>query len=460
VEAIKQILAEQIHAQRFREQVWRKGGRHSGFLTRPVGAKWDKDTREKFQRAWQNKYAGDEGAQAGGTPLLEDGMEYKRVGFNAKEEDYVEGAKLAFSTIASVYHVNPTMVGLIDNANFSNVREFRKMLYGDTLGSTISEIEDRINAFLVPRVSKVKNAYVEFNIAEKLQGSFEEQAAALSTLVGRPVMTANEGRAKVNMPALEGGDTLVTPLNVLVGGQASPRDSGSQNAGKAKSIGELVQVKSRAVKTETPDGYREKAEEVLRAFFKRQRGSVLTALGVKAAGDWWDEERWNSELSDDLYKLAVTTATELGQAQAKELGFEPGDYDEERTVNFLRAVAVSRAGAVNSTTRDRIEKALEESTDPGEVFDEAEDTRSKSGGAALIAALAGFALTEVASQLLGDKASKTWITGANPREDHAAMDGETVSIDEDFSNGAKWPGDPVLGAEGVANCNCGVEISF
>jgi hypothetical protein len=35
-------------------------------------------------------------------------------------------------------------------------------------------------------------------------------------------MTANEARALRNMPAIDGGDELVTPLNVLVGGQAVP----------------------------------------------------------------------------------------------------------------------------------------------------------------------------------------------------------------------------------------------
>jgi hypothetical protein len=40
------------------------------------------------------------------------------------------------------------------------------------------------------------------------------------------------------------------------------------------------------------------------------------------------------------------------------------------------------------------------------------------------------------------------------------MDGETVAIDDKFSNGADWPGDPVLGAEGVAGCNCGVTVNY
>jgi hypothetical protein len=78
----------------------------------------------------------------------------------------------------------------------------------------------------------------------------------------------------------------------------------------------------------------------------------------------------------------------------------------------------------------------------------------------LITAVAGFATLEAGKQLVGDRAQKTWETGPNPRAEHAAMDGETVAINDAFSNGADWPGDPALGAEGVANCNCGVSVTF
>jgi ribulose 1,5-bisphosphate carboxylase large subunit-like protein len=73
--------------------------------------------------------------------------------------------------------------------------------------------------------------------------------------------------------------------------------------------------------------------------------------------------------------------------------------------------------------------------------------------------LSGFATTEAAKQVAGDKATKTWITGTNPRPDHAAMSGETVLLSENFSNGAAWPGDGgALGAEDLANCNCELQI--
>ena len=44
---------------------------------------------------------------------------------------------------------------------------------------------------------------------------------------------------------------------------------------------------------------------------------MLSKLGAKAGDDWWDEKRWNSELSDDIYALAVFTTKTIGENQAK-----------------------------------------------------------------------------------------------------------------------------------------------
>src|SRR5690606_35860185 len=234
-------------------------GRVSAVLQRPKDAPaWSDAAREQFREDWYAKYTGN-GAKAGGTPLLEDGMTLNRIDFNAQEQQFVEAAKLPFSTVASAFHVNPTMVGILENANYSNVREFRRMLYGDTLGPILAMIEDRINTFLLPRLGMDSAThYAEFNIGEKLQGSFEEQASVMSTLVGRPIMTADEGRAKFNLTALGGNaGELVTPLNVLVGGQASPTDSGSQNLDpKAPAI--APRVKARA-----PESHEERLSGLL-----------------------------------------------------------------------------------------------------------------------------------------------------------------------------------------------------
>lgn len=134
--------------------------------------------------------------------------------------------KLSLQTVASIYHVNPVMVGLLDNANYSNVREFRRSLYGDSLGPIIKQVEGVINEFLRPMIDDDDAVYVEFNLDEKLRASFEEKAAVTSTAVGGPWMTRNEARAMNNLPAIDGGEDLITPLNVTTENSESNNDVG------------------------------------------------------------------------------------------------------------------------------------------------------------------------------------------------------------------------------------------
>lgn len=454
IEALRDTLNEQVQAALYRKQVWKRGGRVSAVLQRPTEApEWSNEARERFREDWYAKYTGN-GSHAGGTPILEDGMTVNRIDFNAKEQQYVEAAKLSKVTVAAAYHVNPTMVGELDDANYSNVREFRQMLYGDTLGPLMTQVMSRLNAFLLPMMGvDPERYYVEFNIEEKLRGNFETQAESLQASVGRPWMTADEARARMNLPALGGeAEELVTPANVLVGGQASPQDSGSQNR---TSSGPML-TKAGSEKSD-----REKAERKLREFFERQEKTVRSKLGGKAAPDWWDEDRWNDELSDDIFDFASEVADKIGKRAAKRMGYSRSDYDTDRTRKFLRTVADQRAESINAVTQQHVQDSLD-AEDPeaalDSTWDVAKNQRAGAAGGALAAMSTGFGETEAGRQIGGDKATKTWNTGPNAREDHAAMDGETVGLHDQFSNGMDWPGDSD-DADQVAGCNCSVTVS-
>jgi phage portal protein BeeE len=532
MDALKQTLAEQISAQEFRLQMWKRGGRVGTYLTRPATAPpWDNVARTRFRDSFAQYVSS--GAKAGGTPLLEDGIEMKRVGFTAREEEYIESAKLAISTVASVYHVNPTMIGQLDNANFSNVREFRRMLYTETLGPLIAQIEDRLNAFLVPQLTNEDGVYVEFNIGEKLQGSFEEQAAVLSTSTGGPWMTRNEARGKNNLPEIDGGDELIVPLNVLVGGQSSPQDGTTAGGGgavvaapstgkTADEIKVLVEAAAGLIRSgfdpagalaavgldpiahlgllpvtvqrpQEPDNVDQEAVDALKArvlerfkaagdeqppdeehvadlgdtfsaFFKRQRSVVLSALGAKAP-EWWDEDRWNDELADDLLGNSTALTRTVGRRTLRDAGLDPAAYDTDRTTAYLAAVAASTARGVNRATKSQLDTALD-ADEPQDalrnVFDVSEDARSAEAGQTLATGLAAFAAVESVKQVAPEKATKTWIvTSADPRASHASLNGETVGIEDTFSNGAKWPGDATaLDVDDIAGCQCAVEINL
>lgn len=461
IESLKDTLQEQIEASAYRAQVWKRGGRVSAVLERPENApKWSDGAREAFREDWYAKFTG-RGEKAGGTPILEDGMTLRRIDFNAKEQEFVDVAKLALATVASAYHVNPTMIGLLDNANYSNVREFRRMLYGDTLGPLLAQIEARINAFLLPMLGMDPDRYyVEFNLQEKLQGSFEEQAAVMSTLVGRPIMSGDEGRALFNLSAVGGDMALpVTPLNVLIGDQASPRDTGSQNRTDGERVDEPKMARKAAIKARAPQSHEERFSKLLKEFFGRQGRSVRSRIGA-GREDWWDAERWDSELSADLLRMYALSSETAARAALDAAGL--GDYDVDQTLAWLTEAAERSAKDINAKTRDDVDAALadDEPTEAvAQTFDVAESQRSGEIAATAVTFASGFGATEAARQNSGS-ASKTWrVTSDDPRSSHAAMDGETVGLDENFSNGLPWPGGAGDPSE-TAGCQCELDINF
>lgn len=466
IEALRRVLAEEYEAGRMRENMLRNGARVSGYLERPAGAPaWSEPAADRFRNSWRSQYSGN-GPQSGGTPILEDGMKFVPASQTAEQLQYIEARKLTREEVAAAFFIPPTMVGVMDSATFSNIKEQHKHLYQDTLGPWLSMIAEELALQLTPDFDDSKDTYLEFNLAEKMRGSFEEQAAQIQTSVGGPWMTRNEARALSNLPAIEGGDELIIPLNVTEGGQASPTDSApdtGQLSGAAAGRKALGPGRTKAA-PEPDDGQRAAAVELFSDFFKRQGSAVLSAIG---SGDssWWDTERWNRELGQDILGLALSVSSDLGAAQAEALGFDRDGYDVERTTKFLEAVAASRAEWVNNATRDRLQEVMdddsEDAPEPASVFDAAEAQRSGSAGDALVTTVAGFALVEAGKQLAGDQAVKTWVvTSGNPRESHAAMDGETVPIEGEFSNGLNWPGDPSNGPDEVAGCQCTVEVSL
>jgi HK97 family phage portal protein len=217
LETLRRVLAEEHAAGDYREHFWQNAARQAGIIERPAAApEWSDPARTRFKQEFEALYSG--GDNSGKTAILEEGMTWRAGTFNAQESEYLAGRKLTREECARAYHIPLPMVGILDNATFSNITEQHKNLYQDSLGPWLAMIEQEIELQLLPEFDDTQDVYVEFNIAEKLKGSFEEQIKALQSAVGRPWMTADEARSKMNLPSL-GGDAeeLVTPLNMMVG---------------------------------------------------------------------------------------------------------------------------------------------------------------------------------------------------------------------------------------------------
>lgn len=484
LETLRRVLAEEHAAADYREHFWANAARMGGIIERPKDAPdWSDAARERFKAEFKALYTGSE--NSGETAVLEEGMQWKQVTFNAQESEYLAGRKLTREECARAYHIPPPMVGILDHATFSNVKDQRKSLYQDTLAPWCVMIQEELSLQLKTDFADSDELYVEFNLKEKLRGGFEEQAQSYQSAVGAPWMTRNEARARENLPSMgPEGDALVTPLNVLTGGMASPRDAapkGIEGVNDAATAGRAVPLLGDGRKADddaTPDAdlahlwrhrqHVKRWRELLDKYFGRQAKVILTRiqaelLSIESA--WDDEERWNRELADDLLPLYTLTAEAWATWVAERYGIEMLASDD-RMQGWLRERARIAAESINATTREQVGAALLAGMTAGlavaairdevaHVFEVARSARAAEAATAGVTGAANFGATEAAKA--GGLRTKTWrVNSSNPRDHHAALNGVTVGLTDRFPNGMLWPGDPVGGPENNANCQCSV----
>lgn len=477
ISALKQTLYEQVESGKFRRQLWRSSGRLNAQIVRPKDvAPWTEDQRKNFAAAFREAWSG-AGSKAGSIPLLEDGMEIKPFSTSFKEYEWAQSVTLSREAVAAAYRINPSLIWHSNTQTYASARDNARALYAECLGPDIQFIQQRFNAFLLPMIgADPYTTYVEFDLQEKLKGSFEEQAAILSTAVGRPWMTVDEGRAQVNLPKLPDGqgENLVIPLNVEVSGQPNPGNDydypGVDNNTKklepcgCKSCKEQTELRIKGKSDKDDD---EKVQTVLTEFFKRQSRSIIPKISA-GAEDFWNAERWDKELKEDLEPVLIEIADKHGKSTAEQLGSE---YGTEVTRKYLESASEARAKKINEGTLRAITKELnrdfedDEEPDIGKVYEVRENTVGTLAKSAA-GAIASFATQEAAHQAISDGASrvvgrvveKEWITGANARPSHQAMNGERVPLDADFSNGQHWPGEDIGDPEESCGCNCTTEV--
>lgn len=463
METLRRIIAEDDAAGRYREQFWNRGARFESVIERPREApEWSDGARVRFKTDWQARYSG-AGPEAGATPILEDGMTLKEASHNAKDAEYIAARKLTRQEVASAFYVLPSMVGIMEHANFANMREQHRSTYQDTLGPIFTQLQEALQLQLAEELGLPETAYFEFNIHEKMRGSFEEEAASMQTAVGAPIMTRNEARARRNLPPIDGGNELITPLNVLVGGQASPTDSGSQN------VASRTAKQRRDVKQDDADerdAEVDRHREMLARFFSRQESVVATRIGavdVPTLEAVFDRARWDDELTADLFAAALATARLAGREAADQLDADlDGEVtDRDGVLEALEGSSRGMAEEINGYTADQLAGTVD-GDDPlsgaREVFAAMAGARAAIYAASRVTTVWNFGRGVGASA--AGATAKTWrTTSSNPRSEHAAIDGETVPIGDTFSNGARWPGDPSLPPEERANCACTFDVS-
>lgn len=426
LETLRQILSEEAAAVTASTELLKSGLQKNGWIYRPLEAPdWGKVGREHFEQDLYNRVTG----SSKKWPVLEEGMEIRDLGVTPKDAEMLEGRRFTQETVAAAYG--------LDSIPPEN-EEARKQFLGDVLAPLTEDLAEVLDTNLLQSEYAADDYYFEFDLNEKLRGDIENRFQAITASVGGPWQTRNEARARENLPPVDGGDELITPLNVTSGRNPrpapnvmppqdpnGPEQDGSRRESAAEPQTKALFVKRREAMVERREGNANQLSTIRDRLLDRQE----SALRSKAtpAGRW---EKWDKEFSGDLEGELRRIIEREGDITAQRLGMLA--FDARVTQNYVKSMAESIAAETNAATR----AALAESDDLTSVFDE-KRAGSGSWGLSVASRATSFAQLEAAKQDSSPRV-KTWVvTAANSA--HPEMNGQSVPLDQPFSNGRDAP---------------------
>lgn len=173
----------------------------------------EKDQREALQKIME-RFVGS--TNAGKLMVLEAGLKYDRLALSPVDAQMLENKRFSVEEICRWWGVPPIIIGHAAQGQTmwgSGVEQI--LLAWLTLGidPLCDRIEARIKKQLI-RPTGNRRRYAEFNREALLQMDSKSKAAFLSTMTQNGLMTRNEGRAKLNLPRVAGGDELTAQTNL------------------------------------------------------------------------------------------------------------------------------------------------------------------------------------------------------------------------------------------------------
>jgi len=441
LDTLRAVIAEDAALQQATVELANSGLTEPAWVFRPLEApEWSNDDRKGFEQDLTNRMR-----RRNKSPVvLEEGMELRSFGVNPKDAEMMSVRRWAIERVAAVYGVPLGMVGLADN-----LAEAQTQFYSDTLPPYCEEFTKMLNQRILVRVYDWTDGCFEFNLDEKLMG--DERLKTLVAASGRPVMTTDEARAKLNLPPIDGGDELVTPMNVIVGDnpKPSPQVMGPQdpNGPPQDGSGRQSDTPAQPPKAITKATFHpaqqadlgrqlqniDRSKSVVVKHYNRlQRG-----LMAKAQTDW---EVWDKRFSDNINELMQEIVRTEGSIYAFKLG---GQFDMNRVRNYLAATADGFAKALNDTIRSEIEEfGVKDAL-------ALRDRHIESFGAALGAKATMWAREEAGKQSPEPESRvKTWVPDT---QRHAEFGGMTVPL------GSSWPAGFAPGT--APGCRCTMTIT-
>ncbi|WP_215399776.1 phage portal protein [Klebsiella pneumoniae] len=173
---------------------------------------------ERLRKDFEDRHLGLSNAHR--PMILEMGLDWKSMGLNAEDSQFLETRKFQLEEVCRLYRVPMHMVQNTDRATFNNIENLGIGFINYSLVPYMTRIEQRINVGLV-KESKQGTYYAKFNAGALLRGDMKSRFESYSTGINWGIYSPNDCRELEDMNPRSGGDVYLTPMNMTT----KPSDS-------------------------------------------------------------------------------------------------------------------------------------------------------------------------------------------------------------------------------------------
>lgn len=492
--AAKNAVTADLFADAWNRYFFSNSTRPDAILESPTAL--SADEQKRAITAWKKAY---EGPKNRGKIAVLGGLKYVEVNRLHKDMDFVNLRKMLREEILATFGVPQSMVGILDQANYSNMKEQTKVFWTQTMIPEIRKFES-IMTLRAAQITGDDKTVIQADLSkvEALRQDESARATVAQTYVNMGVPLGQVVEAldlPFDLPVDYVAPWQSNPVN---GGQADPGVSGDAVTPKSHETKGLIVESANDIHWKKFDRdftpFEQAMKSTMRAYFKGQKKRVMTKFdalagqiipknmkNVKVQGDEigsiFDFDKEKELLARAAEPKIMNVYVSFGKRQAHKM--KPGmpySINASAAGAWVERKRLKLAQEVSVYTREQISDAIVESVSDGvatglgqaetidmirnridEIYSFANDARSENIATTEMLGSAHAGSFQVASDLGADR--KMWITARDNRvrETHIAMEGAETGIKEPFLVGdsiLQFPGDPSGPPEEICRCRC------
>lgn len=171
--------------------------------------------RQKLKRQWREKHAGPQNA---GSIVVADGgggADFKATSMSPEDMQWGDLTRLSAKEVAVVWNVPAQLIGHTESQSYNNYRSARRSFYVEKVIPLTTKLFGFLNSTVIENYDEDLLLDYETASIDALKKEINEMHERAREDVQNTLLTPNEARAKIGEQAVEGGNVLLMPKNMI-----------------------------------------------------------------------------------------------------------------------------------------------------------------------------------------------------------------------------------------------------